>query len=231
MAKQMQLRYPILHIGSRHEIRIFNDFMKEHKPTEANFKKLAEIYKNAANGKDVFYKLPNMLKSYSKTWGKNSELRSKEKGLNRDVNILLGELFSARISDDISKVPPTVKAAHTLIEETILEDNNGSNSDDRNDDEEFPTMFVGAVEEQGNYVHSSINVAPIALNDRRCAWFPACQKPQRECGGYRKNICIDFKDKINDQQFIGENEEQKRLYDLKRKRILEKDRKKRNKKK
>jgi hypothetical protein len=92
-------------------------------------------------------------------------------------------------------------------------------------------MFVGAVEGQGKYVHSSINVAPIALNDWRCARFPACQKPQRECGGYRKNICIDFKDKINNQRFIGEHEERKQIYDLKRKRILEKERKKRNKKK
>jgi hypothetical protein len=223
MAKQMKLRYPILHIGSRQEIRIFNDFMKENNATEANFKKLAEIYKNAANGKDVFYKLPNMLKSYSKTWGKNSELKSKEKGLNRDVNILLEELFCTRISGDTSKVPPTVKATAAQVEETM--------NAERNDNEEAATaaMFVGAVEGQGQYVHSAINIAPISLNDRRCAWFPACGKLQRECGGNRKDLCQDFKIRINDNRFIAENEANKRAYNLKRKSLLEKERRKRKK--
>ena len=224
MAKQMKLRYPILHIGSRQEIRIFNDFMKENNATEANFQKLAEIYKNAANGKDVFYKLPNMLKSYSKTWGKNSELKSKEKGLNRDVNILLEELFCTRISGDTSKVPPTVKATAAQVEETM--------NAERNDNEEAATaaMFVGAVEGQGQYVHSAINIAPISLNDRRCAWFPACGKLQRECGGNRKDLCQDFKIRINDNRFIAENEANKRAYNLKRKSLLEKERRKRKKK-
>ena len=107
----MRLKYPILHIGSVAEIKIFNEFMKNHSLTTTNLKKLAEVFKNSANGKDVFYKLPSMLKSYSKTWAKNSEIKAMEQALVPGVNTLLHNLFCSRTSEEGSKVPPTENAA------------------------------------------------------------------------------------------------------------------------
>ena len=70
---------------------------------------------------------------------------------------------------------------------------------------------------------SSFVQSPIDLNDRRCAWFPACGKLQRECGGNRKDLCDDFKNRINDG-FIAQNDANKRKYNLKRKIFIEKER-------
>ena len=59
----MRLKYPrILHIGSGAEIKIYNEFMKNHSPTAANLKKLAVIFRDSVNGKDdhIFFKLPSI---------------------------------------------------------------------------------------------------------------------------------------------------------------------------
>lgn len=70
IAKQMGLKYPILHIGSSAEIKLFNEFMMSNKGTKANFKELARIFRDKADGKNIFFKLPSMLKTYHGTWEK-----------------------------------------------------------------------------------------------------------------------------------------------------------------
>jgi hypothetical protein len=77
-------------------------------------KKLATIFRDSANGKDIFFKLPSMLKSYSKTWAENSEIKAMEEGLGSEISALLEDLFCTRMSEDASKVPPTEIAAENL---------------------------------------------------------------------------------------------------------------------
>ena len=105
----------ILLLGAVAEIKMYNKFMKNNKPpTDTNLKNLAKIYKESANGKDVFYKLPNMLKSYSKAWAK------KEQAVVPGVNImLLEDLFCTRTSGDESKMPPTEVEAENTVQEDL----------------------------------------------------------------------------------------------------------------
>ena len=80
-------------------------------------------------------------------------------------------------------------------------------------------------------IASSFVQSPIALNDRRCAWFLACGKLQRECGGNKKDLCDDFKNRIVNDGFIAQNDANKRKYTLKRKIFIEKERRIQKKKK
>lgn len=108
IAKQMGLLYPLLHIGSREAINIFTNFMMQRpKATMKDFEELARIFKTKADGIRIFPKLPTMLKSYFKTWERNAGIKSTEKSMDSEVNALLKDLFSTRISDKLEVLPPT----------------------------------------------------------------------------------------------------------------------------
>jgi len=225
MAKQMQLKYPILHIGSVAEIKIYNEFMKDHSLTPANLKRLAEIYKDSANGKDIFYKLPNMLKTYSKTWAKNSEIKAKEKALIPGINTLLEDLFCTRMSEEVSRVPPTAVAAENVEPEATI-------PAETNNDIDFETsteMFVCPinVSDHTPYIPMDVSITAVAVHEKRCAWFPACAMTQKNCGGSRRDRCQYFKHKKDDKEFIARNDTEKKLYDRERKRLIMRDQRKR----
>ena len=109
IAKQMGLKYPLLHVGSQKEIQIFQEFMTEHPNASAKtFDALAQLFKDKSDGKDIFPKLPTMLKSYYKTWEKNADIRNTEQSLNPSVQDLLLSLFNTRISSNTGELlPPT----------------------------------------------------------------------------------------------------------------------------
>ena len=82
----MGLKYPLLHVGSQQEIQIFREFATEHPNASAKtFDTLAQLFKYKSDGKDIFPKLPTMLKSYNKTWEKNADIRNTEQSLNPSV--------------------------------------------------------------------------------------------------------------------------------------------------
>lgn len=232
MAKQMRLKYPILHIGSIAEIKIFNEFMKTHTLTAANLRKLAEIYKNMANGIDVFYKLPSMLKSYAKTWAKNSDIQVKEQALVSSITILMGELFCTRMSEEICQnMPPTIAAKNMAVQNDLNQMRVSVEREEENNERQLETatqLFVGGFQatDQRMYIPSNFNLAPVPISERRCAWFPDCQKPQAQCGGYKKELCIDFKHQIHNNDFIEENKRKKDEYDKKKKALKAREKRK-----
>jgi hypothetical protein len=225
LAKQMGLKYPIMHIGSVAEIKIFNEFMKNHSLTTTNLKTLVEVFKNSANGKDVFYKCPNMLKSYSKTWAKNSEIKAMEQALVPGISTLLQDLFCSRTSEEGSKVPPTENAAENIEQSTAT-----TTSPIANEENDRSEMFVCPtnVLDQTPYITMNVCIAPVAVHERRCAWFPPCTMKQKICGGSRRDRCQYYKNMINDKEFIAKNNKDKRLYDLERKRLLKQNKRKRD---
>ena len=105
----MGLKYPLLHVGSQKDIQIFREFMTEHPTASAKtFDTLARLFKEKSDGKDVFPKLPTMLKSYYKTWEKNAGIRNTEQSLDPSVQDLLSSLFNTRISSNTGELlPPT----------------------------------------------------------------------------------------------------------------------------
>jgi hypothetical protein len=231
MAKQMRIKYPILHIGSVAEIKVFNEFMKNHSPTATNLKKLATIFRDSANGKDIFYKLPNMLKSYSKTWAKNSEIKAMEEGLGSEISTLLEDLFCTRMSEDASKVPPTEIAAENLEPQDTID---FTNEDDENQMDTSTELFVCPINvpHQTPYIPMrEISIAPVAIHEKRCAWFPACNMKQNVCGGSRRDRCQYYKHKKDDIEFVKINKAEKKLYDAERKKLMMRElRKKRRRK-
>ena len=76
LASRMKLRGPPLPIVSREERRIFNEFIKNltSKPTTKNFETLAGRYKDLADYKKVFPKLPSMLRKEYKGWEEGQSL-------------------------------------------------------------------------------------------------------------------------------------------------------------
>ena len=106
----MGLKYPLLHVGSQKDIQIFREFMTEHPTASAKtFDTLARLFKEKSDGKDVFPKLPTMLKSYYKTWEKNADIRNTpEQSLDPSVQDLLSSSFNTRISSNTGELlPPT----------------------------------------------------------------------------------------------------------------------------
>ena len=60
------------------------------------FDTFAKLFKEKANGKHIFPKLPTILKSYYMTWETNSGIKSTEQALDLPVNALLTNLFNTR---------------------------------------------------------------------------------------------------------------------------------------
>ena len=170
-------------------------------------------------------KLPNMLKSYSKTWAKNSEIKAMEQALVPGINTLLQDFFCSRTSEEGSKVPPTENAAENV--ERSRATTTSPTATEENDRSE---MFVCAtnVLEQTPYITMNVCIAPVAVHEKRCAWFPACKMKQKICGGSRRDRCQYYKNMINDEEFIAKNNEDKRLHDLERKKLLMRNKRKRN---
>lgn len=201
LAKQMGLKFPILHVGSMEEKKIFNDFLKTNSPSDSSWKKLAKIYRDRADGKHVNFKLPSMLKAYYKTWVKNSEISAKQKGLVSDVGGLLGELFCKRTSDLVQKLPPTNDANGTtnaILNTDSVDDHHGDMSplEDEEGMDIDNCIFVGT------FQNCYMPIQPTEPHNQRCAWFPYCENLKKECGGHRMKGCRFFRHRVQDLEFV-----------------------------
>lgn len=75
LAERMKLTGPPLHVATKEEKRIFNEFLKScPKPTTKSWEQLAALYKTKADYKTVFPKLPSMLRTHYTKWKLNQEL-------------------------------------------------------------------------------------------------------------------------------------------------------------
>jgi hypothetical protein len=225
MAKQMQLLYPLLHVGSISEIRIFTEFMLENRPTMANFKLLAKAFKDKANGIDIFPKLPSMLKSYYNQWEKNCGIKTAEKSLIPDVDALLRDFFNTRISDKFDVVPPTdsvhadqgydidiADAMHVGQEQDAGFEVETPIAESENQDSAVRRMHVAPMQAptQESYIPCQNSTAPIAANSRRCAWYPECIELAGQCGGTQRAKCRHFQHRKDDESFVAEMLEKKK---------------------
>ena len=115
-----------MHIGTKEDIKIFTDFMKDHAPAAANFKKLAKVYRQQSNGTTIFPKLPSMLKSYFKRWERNQKIRVAETTVGQHVKDLLRRLWksSTNVSD--------VYNHDTAIQAIDASNNDDNSSQDKN---------------------------------------------------------------------------------------------------
>ena len=102
---------PLVPISHRNEIKIFNDFMKDHHVlNQNNINKLAIEYKKQCDGITIFPKIPSLIKLYYKRWESNSILKLAENAMKHKVNELL-EKYSRQTVKDLSAVYPKATAA------------------------------------------------------------------------------------------------------------------------
>lgn len=242
MAKQMGLLFPLLHVGSRAERRIIKEYMIDKRPTTDNFKRLAVIFKERSNGIDIFPKLPTMLKSYYKNIEKMGDKDMAESALVPDVNTLLRDFFCARTSEKIKDVPPTSEnfqdgskemEADAAVAETGLDLHDVGNDNDTEMATEVQPlgeqrtqnpntiMFVSPLQAPKHlaYIPANNGIEPIPGNERRCAWYPECTAPRKECGGLQRAQCCNFRHRVHDEAFVSQM--------LKKKATLSRDRKRR----
>ena len=200
IAKQMGLLYPLLHIGSREEIYIFTNFMMQCPPkaTMKDFEELARIFKTKVDGIRIFPKLPTMLKSYFKSWERNAGMRSTEKSMDSEVDALLKDLFSTRISDKLEVLPPTHEVLKQINANMNVEDSKPislvvpeEETDFEMEVEEALMVYVLPVQAvaQSVYIPSHNVPDPIDLQNYRCAWYPYCLETRRKCKGRVMSEC------------------------------------------
>jgi hypothetical protein len=213
IAKQMGLLYPLLHIGSREEINIFTNFMMQRpKATMKDFEELARIFKTKADGIRIFPKLPTMLKSYFKTWERNAGIKSTEKSMDSEVNALLKDLFSTRISDKLEVLPPTHEVLKQKNADINVEDSKPislvleEGTDFEMEVEEPSMVYVPPVQAvaQSAYIPSHNVPDPIDLQNYRCAWYPYCLETRSKCKGRVLSQCQFLGYRCNDQNYVAE---------------------------
>ena len=176
-------------------------------PSDRNWKNLAKVYRDKADGKHVTFKLPSMLKAYYKTWVKNSDIDAKQKSLGFDVEVLLGDLFCRRTSDIDDKLPPTNLAnnnTNTISNPTSqndhgdtfpMEEVDGDNDNERNNEK---SIFVGT------FQCCYMEIQPTEPQNQHCAWFPFCDKLNNECGGRQMKGCQFFKHQVQDLEYVNQ---------------------------
>ena len=136
IVEKMVLKYPILPIASKDELKIYNNFMANNDPTLKNLERLAEIFKDKSDGITVFPKLPSLLKTYHKTWEKNQGIQTAEDDLGPKPKTLLHRFFFGTnanyITDDITA--PANEELNTSTAENEIESLIQNKESTRNED-------------------------------------------------------------------------------------------------
>jgi hypothetical protein len=190
-AESMGLVLPLMPVATVKEMQIFSQCMGMHpKPTDANIRQCAKIYKEKSNGVDVFPKLPAMVKAYHTRWLKNQAIKKANDAVSQSVVDLRRTLFckSASIGN--------VYAADIL---NRLQ----NRQTDANTEPAMPMASAEEKEEDAQPLHNFVPhiasaaqkkyIAPHSItNTRKCALFPYCNSIAMECGGTRKRLCKNF---------------------------------------
>ena len=98
LAERMKLRGPPLDVSTAKEIQIFNNFMKDlDQPFNSHsIHQLAKHFKERADYKQVFPKLPTMLKRYYKKWKMTQEIKMVKDEMRQPYYDLLRRLAGRR---------------------------------------------------------------------------------------------------------------------------------------
>lgn len=213
IAVRMGLKYPLMHMGSQDEIKIFTNFMTDHAPTEANFRKLAKIFRQRADGITIFPKLPSMLKAYYKRWEQNRKIKVAQNAVTRNVKALLQRLWQSSISVKDVYIKNTIEVA-----DNKSESNNVLVATKEEGKENVVAKYVPPI--QAPTQKEYIPTTPSNQESRRCAWYPMCNEMAKVCNGWHLNTCIyraKWKFIINPETLTEMKKVEKNTRDRKRK--------------
>ena len=190
LAECMGLVLALLPIATKEEIKIFAAFMLTHpKLTDSNFRDLAKLYKEKADGITIFPKLPSMVKSYYIRWKKNQEIKASRRTLGSAAVELREKLFKNSTSIERFHPAESVASPVDLVGAPVapLPDEEAASTSAV---ETFVPPIVAPSQQQHIPVHSK-------TAGHRCAWAPFCQHTREVCGGGKQNMC-KYRDKFKD---------------------------------
>jgi len=193
LAERLRLVLPLLPIATKEEIKLFTEFMMSHpNPTDSNFKALAKLFKEKADGKTIFPKLPSMIKSHYNRWKKNQEIKASRENVGSAAKDLRKKLFMKFTCAEESHPSELIEAAAGRERDATTAA--AAPAPERQPDEapavhtHVPPLVAPS---QKNYVP-----AHVIVSERRCAWWPFCNKTINVCGGSKMHRCR-FRDDFN----------------------------------
>ena len=190
VATQMKVTCPPRDIQSPEERKIFNDFLEKHagEPKSKQFEQLASIYLEATDCKSIFPKLPSMLRSYYQRWADTRLVIASQEAMKSTYSCLLNELArpatkklstidtgGSKQADIAVGIAPMAAAASALSKTT-----EGS----KQVAAELPVPPIVAPS-QRKFVPMESTNGP----QRRCVFYPFCDRYVSQCGGQRKTSC------------------------------------------
>ena len=204
---------PLLPIATREEIKLFTEFMLSHpNPTDSNFKALAKLFKEKADGKTIFPKLPSMVKHYYNRWEKINEIKASRDNIGSVAKDLREKLFKKFTCAEESHPSELIEAMAGRERDATTAA--AVPAPERQPDEapvvhtHVPPLVAPS---QKNYVP-----AHTIVSERRCAWWPFCSKRINICDGSKKHRCRfrgDFEsvsdEELEEAKRKANNEEQR----------------------
>lgn len=191
LAERMKLVGPPLHMSTKEEKKIFNDFMKNHpKPPSKTWMDMAAFFKGKADYKTMFPKLPSMLKAHYTKWKVTQDLKMIKASINEKYYSLLKELGTPteRSSDSNPGAVFQREASQPTVpteEAEVAAEAEALNQDTTNDFNSLPEN-PDIVAPMG----APRQVRYVATRDRRgtkdrvCSGYPlGCTELTKECSG------------------------------------------------
>jgi hypothetical protein len=169
-----------VHICTKHEKHIFNEYLKTHpNPEDSNWKELARLFKSKTDCKMVFPKLPSMVKAYYNQWKESQTIVLLQEKIKEQYTEVLNEL--AR--------PALGLSAGVRWQKNIARNSRDSGArplDPMTGEHPLPVPPVVAPN-QTRYVVTNNH----EKKDRQCTYWPRCQKMASVCGGFKQGDCLE----------------------------------------
>jgi hypothetical protein len=180
LACRMKLVCPPVHICTKHEKHVFNEYLKTHpNPKDSNWKELARLFKSKTDCKTVFPKLPSMVKAYYNQWKESQTIVLLQEKIKEPYTEVLNELARPALG-----LSAGVRRQKNIARES--RDSGARPLDPMAGEHPLPVPPVVAPN-QTRYVVTNNH----EKRDRQCVYWPRCQKMASVCGGFKKGYCSE----------------------------------------
>lgn len=188
MAEQSGFLLPPLPPTTKREFGMIKNFCKRHpQPKTVDIQRQCMVFKSKANGKDIFPKLPTMIKPAIKRWKVNSKIAL--------LKLQCGDVYTAILNQMKSRttiLPPPTNPRPNRRTARQLPQEATQNNEDMNTMLLLPEPHVPPLcaPTQSSVIPGS-NEA-LQVGSGRCAWWPCCKKDKLVCHGSTKDLCTYY---------------------------------------
>ena len=190
----MGVKCPPRQVHSRKERKIFNAFLEKYPhPSPLEFDQLAVIYRDQTDCKEIFPKLPSMLKVYYHQWMETRIIIAKQEAIKDGYNNLLKQLAipSTSTMNVLSVINDDLLVDKDELHELLVD---ASNPAYLANQEWHPATKLHvppiAAPLQREYISFS-TTTPTVRRSPQCYFWPFCQKTVAKCGGRFQDKCSE----------------------------------------